>query len=106
MEMTRIKETIHQRLLLLRRLESIVCSEKFELFWKRAKDEERLTAQQLITLGETIQLEKLIEEKKDYYEMGFGELRELAKAAKIRNWSRASKAELIRELECRRQRSC
>jgi len=96
-----MKEAAHRNTLKCRSIESIVTSDKFERMWGESKKIQKMEAEHIIWKGNKGQLMKWMS---DHPSLELGErsliyLRARAKKIRVKNYSRLSKPELIREIE-------
>lgn len=97
----KLREEVHNRVLKQRRIQTIVESLRFEQFWETLSDLEKASTELKAKIGAHEQLLTDIRafESSELGEKRIRALRELAKEAGIKNYSRKSREELIRELE-------
>ena len=97
----KLREEVHNRVLKLRRIQTIVESLRFEQFWETLSPIEKASTDLKAKIGAH---EELLTAMRAFESAELGEkriraLRELAKKAGIKDYSRKKREELIRELE-------
>lgn len=97
----RIREELHNKLLRLRSIESVVLTDRFERLWEVSTKKQREEVQKFIDLPDK---QAIIKWMKNHPSLDLGEmdtraLKERAKRLQIPNWSRMQKTDLIRAIQ-------
>jgi len=103
LKMTKLEElrkATHENTLRSRSIEAIVHSRRFERLWNESSDTKKMQAEHAIWQANK---NKLIDWMKEHTALELGEqplsfLRTRAKVLRVKNYSRLSKPELIREI--------
>jgi len=102
-----VQDGLHDTILKLRRIEYIVDSHLFQVFWGRSTKEQQLTVIEVLEHRDLIALIKWLDTHPslDVGELSSGQLKARARMLKIVNYSRLTKVELIRAIkECENER--
>jgi hypothetical protein len=101
----RLRDKIHRNTLCTRSIEAIVMSKRFERLWSESDQTQRTIVEKLIEEDKRL---TIIDWMKNHPSLALGErplsyLRSQGKRLRIKNYSRLSKPELIREISQKEQ---
>ena len=96
-----LKKAVHDNTLRSRSIEAIVHSDKFERLWNESTDTQKQQAELAVWRASKVDL---VDWMKNHHSLELGErplsyLKARAKKLRVKNYSRLSKPELIREIE-------
>lgn len=99
----KIREELHNKVLRLRSIESVVSSDKFERLWEVSNDAEKEKVSKLIEKADRLKVSDWVKTHPSisYGEMGVISLKRVAQRMRIPHYSRLTQTELIQAIEAK-----